>query len=83
MLQFIFEPVPGVLEDEGSTTLLKLLNEVDLKAIVSGEGPFTVFAPTNAAFEKLDPNLVSTLNQVTKSCLHARFLLAILHWNSL
>ena len=55
----------GILEDEGATTLLKLLNDVDQKSLVSGEGPFTIFAPTNAAFEKLDPNLVSTLNQVS------------------
>jgi transforming growth factor-beta-induced protein len=45
--------------------LLKLLSDVDLKSTISGDGPFTIFAPTNAAFEKLDPNLVSTLNQVT------------------
>ena len=48
----------GILEDEGASTLLKLMADVDLKDTISGDGPYTLFAPTNAAFAKLDPNLV-------------------------
>ncbi len=53
--------IPGVLEDEGASTLLDLLEQADLIRDLAGEGPFTLFAPTNEAFSKLDPNLVSTL----------------------
>jgi hypothetical protein len=56
----------GLLEDEKATTLLKLLADVDLKDTISGEGPYTMFAPTNEAFAKLDPNLVTTLTQDTE-----------------
>jgi uncharacterized surface protein with fasciclin (FAS1) repeats len=51
----------GVLEDEDATTLLNLLEQADLLGALAGEGPFTVFAPTNEAFSKLDPNLVTAL----------------------
>ena len=54
------------MEDEKATTLLKLLADVDLKDTISGEGPYTMFAPTNEAFAKLDPNLVTTLTQDTE-----------------
>ena len=37
------------------TTLAGLITEADLVATLSGEGPFTVFAPTNEAFAKLPP----------------------------
>jgi uncharacterized surface protein with fasciclin (FAS1) repeats len=33
--------------------LVSLLQKADLVGALQGEGPFTVFAPTNAAFEKL------------------------------
>ena len=48
-------------QDEDATTLISLLKQVDLVDALKGEGPFTVFAPTNEAFSKLDPNLVSAL----------------------
>ena len=35
------------------TTLVSLVQKADLVAAISSPGPFTVFAPTNAAFEKL------------------------------
>ena len=53
--------IPGVLEDEGASTLIDLLEQADLLGELTGEGPFTVFAPTNEAFSKLDRNLVTTL----------------------
>ena len=48
-------------QDEEAPTLISLLKQVDLVDALKGEGPFTVFAPTNEAFSKLDPNLVSAL----------------------
>ncbi|MGB8858875.1 MAG: fasciclin domain-containing protein [Ilumatobacteraceae bacterium] len=44
--------------DGGFSTFAGLLAEADLTGALQGEGPFTVFAPTNAAFEQLDPNLL-------------------------
>ncbi len=35
------------------TTLVSLVKKADLVAVLSGPGPFTVFAPTNAAFDKI------------------------------
>ncbi len=43
------------------TTLVKALKAADLVATLSGEGPFTVFAPTNAAFAKLPKATLANL----------------------
>lgn len=55
----------GNLADEltnaGATTLVDLVVKAGLADTVSTGGPFTVFAPTNAAFEKLPSDLVNTL----------------------
>ena len=53
--------IKGVLEDEKATTLLDLLDKAKLLDVLDGDGPFTIFAPTNEAFARLDPNLVRTL----------------------
>jgi uncharacterized surface protein with fasciclin (FAS1) repeats len=37
------------------------LDEADLERTLSGEGPFTVFAPTNAAFDALPPGTLNAL----------------------
>ena len=57
--------IPGLLEDEKATTLIDLLEQADLIGALSAEGPFTLFAPTNEAFAKLDPNLVNALTDDT------------------
>jgi transforming growth factor-beta-induced protein len=41
------------LSSEDFSMLVSLLQKADLVSALQGEGPFTVFAPTNAAFEKL------------------------------
>jgi len=41
------------LGNEDFSILVAALQEADLVETLQGEGPFTVFAPTNAAFEKL------------------------------
>jgi uncharacterized surface protein with fasciclin (FAS1) repeats len=45
------------------STLVKALKAADLVTTLSGEGPYTVFAPTNAAFAKLPK---ATLNNLLK-----------------
>lgn len=51
----------GLSADENFTTLVSLLEQAGLVEALSGGGPFTVFAPTNNAFEELD---VSVLEQL-------------------
>lgn len=43
------------------TTLVAAVKAAGLVDTLNGAGPFTVFAPTNAAFEKLPPGTVETL----------------------
>jgi uncharacterized surface protein with fasciclin (FAS1) repeats len=43
------------------TTLVAAVKAADLVATLKGAGPFTVFAPTNAAFDKLPAGTVATL----------------------
>ncbi len=43
------------------STLVTAVKAADLAATLSGPGPFTVFAPNNAAFAKLPAGTVSTL----------------------
>ncbi len=43
------------------TTLVAALKAADLVNTLNGKGPFTVFAPTNAAFEKLTDGTLAML----------------------
>jgi uncharacterized surface protein with fasciclin (FAS1) repeats len=43
------------------TTLVTALKAADYATSISNPGPFTVFAPTNAAFDKLPPGTVEAL----------------------
>ncbi|MFN0050399.1 MAG: fasciclin domain-containing protein [Cytophagales bacterium] len=51
------------------TTLVAAVKAADLVTTLKGKGPFTVFAPTNAAFDKLPAgavdNLLKTENKAT------------------
>jgi uncharacterized surface protein with fasciclin (FAS1) repeats len=49
--------------NEDFSTLVTALKAADLVGALQGEGPFTVFAPTNAAFGKID---AETLNFLLK-----------------
>lgn len=49
--------------NEDFSTLVTAVTAADLAETLSGEGPFTVFAPTNAAFAKLPEG---TLEELTK-----------------
>ena len=43
------------------STLVTALKAADLVTALQGKGPFTVFAPTNAAFGKIDANTLGSL----------------------
>lgn len=43
------------------TTLVTALRAAELVEILNGDGPYTVFAPTNAAFEKLPEGTLADL----------------------
>ena len=43
------------------TTLVAAVKAAELVDVLSNAGPFTVFAPTNAAFDKLPPGTVEGL----------------------
>lgn len=47
--------------DERFSTLVAALQAAELDGALKGEGPFTVFAPTNDAFEKLPEGTVEAL----------------------
>lgn len=47
--------------NEDFSTLVAAVTAAGLGETLAGEGPFTVFAPTNAAFEKIDADTLSSL----------------------
>lgn len=46
---------------ENFTTLVAAVKAADLVGVLQGEGPFTIFAPTDAAFAALPAGTVETL----------------------
>jgi len=53
--------VENALNSKDHTTLVAAVKAAGLVDTLSGPGPFTVFAPTNAAFAKLPAGTVDTL----------------------
>lgn len=53
--------VQNAMNSRDHTTLVAAVQAAGLVETLSGPGPFTVFAPTNAAFDKLPPGTVDTL----------------------
>ena len=51
--------------DKRFTTLVALVKQAGLAKTLSGKGPFTVFAPTNAAFAKLKASAPATYEAVS------------------
>ncbi len=49
------------MHDKNLTTLVKALKAADLVDTLKGTGPYTVFAPTNAAFKKLPKGTLDKL----------------------
>ena len=58
----VTDTIPEVAGSAGQFgTLLKAVQAAGLAETLSGPGPFTVFAPTDAAFAKLGPNAIADL----------------------
>lgn len=61
----LLPPQPDVvdiaLSDDRFTTLVDALGTAELVTALQGEGPFTVFAPTNAAFDALPEGTLESL----------------------
>ena len=53
--------IENAVNSKDHTTLVAAVKAADLVDVLSSEGPFTVFAPTNAAFDKLPKGTVETL----------------------
>jgi uncharacterized surface protein with fasciclin (FAS1) repeats len=53
--------VQNAVNSKDHTTLVAAVKAAGLVDTLSGKGPFTVFAPTNAAFNKLPAGTVATL----------------------
>jgi uncharacterized surface protein with fasciclin (FAS1) repeats len=53
--------VENAVNSADHTTLVAAVKAAGLVEALSGAGPFTVFAPTNAAFDKLPAGTVATL----------------------
>src|ERR1700752_3856924 len=53
--------VQNAVNSKDHTTLVAAVKAAGLVDTLQGPGPFTVFAPTNAAFDKLPPGTVDAL----------------------
>jgi len=53
--------VDVAVDNKDFSTLVTALKAADLVGALQGDGPFTVFAPTNDAFAKLDSKTLSSL----------------------
>lgn len=57
--------MPNIVEiavsNDNFSTLVAAVQAAELVDALASPGPFTVFAPTNAAFDKLPPGTVQTL----------------------
>ena len=53
--------VQNAVNSKDHTTLVAAVKAAGLVTTLEGTGPFTVFAPTNEAFDKLPPGTVATL----------------------
>src|SRR6202166_3835067 len=53
--------IQNAVNSKDHTTLVAAVNAAGLVDTLEGKGPFTVFAPTNAAFGKLPAGTVDTL----------------------
>src|SRR5262249_11364401 len=52
--------IQNAVNSKDHTTLVAAVKAAGLVETLSGDGPFTVFAPTNAAFSKLPAGTVET-----------------------
>ena len=59
---------PNILQvamgSEDHTTLVAAIKAAELEDVLANNGPFTVFAPINSAFDALPPGTVEDLHQM-------------------
>lgn len=64
---FIFKKMPDIVDiavnNDNFKTLVAAVSAANLVDTLKSPGPFTVFAPTDAAFAKLPPGTITTLLQ--------------------
>lgn len=53
--------IENAVNSKDHTTLVAAVKAAELVETLSGKGPFTVFAPTNSAFDKLPDGTVATV----------------------
>ena len=53
--------VDAAVSNKSFSTLVTALKAANLVETLQGDGPFTVFAPTNEAFAKIDANVLASL----------------------
>ncbi|HMQ06691.1 MAG TPA: fasciclin domain-containing protein [Saprospiraceae bacterium] len=63
MVGYDNDVVDIAISSDDHSTLVAAVRAAGLVEVLKGEGPFTIFAPTNAAFAKLPQGTVSTLLQ--------------------
>jgi len=56
--------VLDVAREQGATTVVDLIEQQGLGDALRGEGPFTLFAPVNEAFENVPPEVLDDLTNV-------------------
>ena len=56
----------NILNDSSYTTLAKALSSTDLIETLKKPGPFTIFTPTNSAFDKLPEGILESLMNARK-----------------
>ncbi len=66
--------VQNAINSKDHTTLVAAVKAAGLVETLSGRGPFTVFAPTNAAFSKLPAGTVDTLLKPENKAMLAKVL---------
>ena len=66
--------VDVAISSKDHTTLVAAVKAADLVATLQSAGPFTVFAPTNAAFAKLPAGTVETLLKPENKAMLAKIL---------
>ncbi len=55
--------IVGLLEDEGATALLSLLEQSNMLDRLEREGSYTLFAPTSEALSSLDSNIIRDITE--------------------
>ncbi|HYY58956.1 MAG TPA: fasciclin domain-containing protein [Pyrinomonadaceae bacterium] len=66
--------VDNAVNSKDHTTLVAAVKAAGLVETLKGKGPFTVFAPTNAAFDKLPAGTVDTLVRPENKAMLTRIL---------